>query len=576
VIVRKNHLFALGLALMLAVVAVTTAGGGARAQETDYVVLYKEGASLASARQAVRAAGGAIVSENTAVGVATVRSTSASFASAVAGQSALAGAAQNRPVGYATPLERPTREQVERLSDAERATVEAAATAGKPAKPPKPPKQKPGDPDPLAGLQWNMAMIHATAGETYKKDPGKPGVLVGIIDTGVDASHPDIAPNFSHELSRNFTTDIPDADGPCEVPSCKDPADVDEGGHGTHVAGIVGAALNGIGVAGVAPKVTLVNLRAGQDSGFFFLQPTVDALTYAADNGIDVVNMSYFVDPWLFNCASNPADSPAQQEEQRVIIEATQRALHYAHMHNVTLIASEGNEHTNLDNPTSDDISPDYPPGIEYHRDVDNSCLVLPTEGEHVISIGAVGPSGIKADYSNWGFEQTAVTAPGGYFRDYAGTPQNRQVGNLVLSTYPEQVAEEEGSLNPDGTPATPFVVRDCQGSVCGYYEYLQGTSMAGPHATGVAALIISRFGKHVPGPGQQLTMDPDDVEKVLRASATDSPCPVPATIDYTIPGRDRPASYNATCEGTPELNSIYGDGVINAFAAVNAKLKQK
>ena len=92
---RKNALFALGLAVMLAVVAVTTAGGQAAAQETDYVVLYKDGASLASARQAVRAAGGAILSENTDVGVATVRTTNENFLTAVAGQSALAGAAHN-------------------------------------------------------------------------------------------------------------------------------------------------------------------------------------------------------------------------------------------------------------------------------------------------------------------------------------------------------------------------------------------------------------------------------------------------------------------------------------------------
>jgi hypothetical protein len=50
-------------------------------------------------------------------------------------------------------------------------------------------------------------------------------------------------------------------------------------------------------MAGVAPNVTLVNLRAGQDSGFFFLQASVDALTYAGDHGIDVANMSYFIDP---------------------------------------------------------------------------------------------------------------------------------------------------------------------------------------------------------------------------------------------------------------------------------------
>ncbi len=139
---------------------------------------------------------------------------------------------------------------------------------------------------------------------------------VGIIDTGVDGNHPDIAPNFDRKLSRNFTTDIPvdangdELDGPCEHPSCKDPADEDDDGHGTHVASEIASPVNNLGIAGVAPKATIVNLRAGQDSGFFFLQPSVDALTYAGDHGIDVVNMSYYVDPWLFNCVDNPADSP--------------------------------------------------------------------------------------------------------------------------------------------------------------------------------------------------------------------------------------------------------------------------
>jgi lantibiotic leader peptide-processing serine protease len=99
-----------------------------------------------------------------------------------------------------------------------------------------------------------MKMIGATPEQSYKTQPGSKDVLVGIIDTGVDGSHPDLAPNLVKSLSRNFTTDMPDIDGPCEVEDCKDPADVDEGGHGTHVAGTVGAALNGIGVAGVARR----------------------------------------------------------------------------------------------------------------------------------------------------------------------------------------------------------------------------------------------------------------------------------------------------------------------------------
>ena len=84
------------------------------------------------------------------------------------------------------------------------------------------------------------------------------------------------------------------------------PGDVDENSHGTHVASTIASPINELGMAGVAPDVTLVNIRAGQDSGFFFLQPSVDALTYAGDVGIDVVNMSYFIDPWLYNCRRQP------------------------------------------------------------------------------------------------------------------------------------------------------------------------------------------------------------------------------------------------------------------------------
>jgi subtilisin family serine protease len=152
-------------------------------------------------------------------------------------------------------------------------------------------------------------------------------------------------------------------DGACEHASCVDPADEDDDGHGTREAGTIAAAINGLGVAGVAPKVTLVNIRAGQDSGVLFLQPTIDALTYAGSAGIDVVNMSFFTDPWLYNCLDNPADSPAEQAEQRTVREATQRALDFARANGVLPIAALGNEATDIGNPTVDDTSPDFPLG---------------------------------------------------------------------------------------------------------------------------------------------------------------------------------------------------------------------
>jgi hypothetical protein len=520
----------------------------------EYVVAYADGASAAAARAAIKAAGGTVVKENARVGVATVKSSNADFIAAAGRQSALVGAARNRPIGQLPSGAGAPRDDVERLTAAERAAAKRSASGS---------RHAPGQ-EPLADKQWDMRMIDATPSGSYRVNQGTHAVMVGIMDTGVDGSHPDIKPNFNRRLSRNFTTDIPLIDGPCEDEpdqSCSDPADVDEDGHGTHVAGLVGAALNGLGTAGVAPKVTLVNIRAGQDSGFFFLQPTVDAIVYAGLVGIDVVNMSFFTDPWLFNCLDNPADSPEEQLEQLTVRVATQRAINFARNHGVTPVAALGNEHTDLGNPTLDETSPDFPPGSEKSRTVDNSCITVPTETRGVISISALGPSGYKADYSNYGIEQTDFSAPGGWFRDFFGLPQNRQPENLNLSPMPKALAEEalEDPAN------APFILRDCKDGTCAYYQYLQGTSMASPHAAGVAALIVSAHGRHDPVHGG-LTLDPGTVQRIMTRTAKQTPCPSPPNFAYPD---DRDPTFDGVCEGTLARNGIYGRGVVNALTAV-------
>jgi lantibiotic leader peptide-processing serine protease len=520
----------------------------------EYVVAYADGVSAAAARTAIKAAGGTIVKENTRVGVATVKSTNPAFITAAGSQSALVGAARNRPIGRLPSGAGAPRDDVERLTASERATAKSSAsrTGNAP------------DQEPLADKQWDMRMVDATPSGSYRVNQGRRGVMVGIMDTGIDGSHPDIKPNFNARLSRNFTTDIPLIDGPCEDEpdqSCNDPADVDEDGHGTHVAGLVAAAINGLGTAGVAPKVTLVNIRAGQDSGFFFLQATVDAMVYAGLVGIDVINMSFFTDPWLFNCLDNPADSPEEQLEQQTVRVATQRAINFARGHGVTPVAALGNEHTDLGNPTLDETSPDFPPGTEKSRPVDNSCITVPTETRGVISISALGPSGYKADYSNYGIEQTDFSAPGGWFRDFFGLPQNRQPENMNLSPMPRALAEEalEDPAN------APFIVRDCKGSTCAFYQYIQGTSMASPHAAGVAALIVSAHGKRDNQRGG-LTLDPRTVERILTRTAKQTPCPSPPNFAYPD---DRDPSFDGVCVGTLARNGIYGRGVVNALTAV-------
>ncbi len=543
-----------------------TAADGAPSGTRQFVVLYERGASHAAAEAAIRDAGGQVVDENTAIGVATVRTDDASFPSDVARSSAIVGAATDSAIGKApNDVAKARRDAVEKpaVSDTRgQGRSRQGAVAGG---------------DPLSPKQWDMQLIGATPTGSYRRQQGSHRVRVGVIDTGIDGTHPDIAPNFDARLSRNFTVDDPTIDGPCaDEPdqSCQDAANVDEDGHGTHVASTIGSPLNGLGIGGVAPRVDLVNLRAGQDSGYFFLGPTLDALTYAGDHGIDVVNMSYYIDPWLYNCRANPADSPAEQREQTLVIEATQRAIDYARQRGVTTIAAEGNGHTDLGNPTVDVDSPDYPvdengdPANLRDRQIDNSCLSEPTEADGVIGVTSVGPSGRKAYYSDYGLEQADVAAPGGDAYDTATglvRPENE-----VLAAYPESVGrieDRDGDGTPDidenGNPTTPSVVK--QGNA--YYQWIQGTSMASPHAVGVAALIVAEYG-HWDRRHGGLKLSPTRVERKLRASAVDHACPTPRVQVY--PGL--PDEYTATCDGGTDVNGFYGDGIVNALRAVTGR----
>jgi subtilisin family serine protease len=137
-----------------------------------------------------------------------------------------------------------------------------------------------------------------------------------------------------------------------------------------------------------------------------------------------------------------------------------------------------------------------------------------------------------------------------------------------VLAAYPKNVAEAAGVLNPDGTPKTTAVVRDCKGDVCGYYQYLQGTSMAAPHAVGVAALIVSQFG-HGKG-NDQLGLSPVVTGAKLLLSADNHACPNPRTYHYTrILPTGETVESDATCEGSVRKNGFYGTGIVDALRAV-------
>ncbi len=116
-----------------------------------------------------------------------------------------------------------------------------------------------------------------------------------------------------------------------------------------------------------------------------------------------------------------------------------------------------------------------------------------------MLSVSALGSTGRKAYYSNYGLEQTVVSAPGGDRREFFGTPQYNTAGRGPVDVpggardggeadHAELQAAERHSLSStvEGKPSA---------STCGVYVYLQGTSMASPHVVGVAALIIAAIG---------------------------------------------------------------------------------
>ena len=237
---------------------------------------------------------------------------------------------------------------------------------------------------------------------------------------------------------------MPEIDGPCEVPSCLDPVGTDDGGHGTHVAGTIGAAANGFGVSGVAPKVTPG--RAQGRPGLRLLLPRARSSTrstYAGDAGIDVVNMSFYVDPWLYNCTANPADSPADagraahhhpRDEPGAELRARPRRRRWS--------ASLGNNHEDLGTPAHGHQSArtTRPAPRTRGRSTTRPAVDLPVEGPHVIGVSALGPSAKKADYSNYGTEQISVVArrAAGSVTASARRPY-RTNGNQILSTLPEE-----------------------------------------------------------------------------------------------------------------------------------------
>lgn len=395
--------------------------------------------------------------------------------------------------------------------------------------------------EPLGVCQWDMAIINASDGGSYGVATGQ-GVTVGMIDSGVDFNHPDIEPNLDVGRSCSFIYDDTPTAGPGEAGNgdCSNKAAVqDINGHGTHTASTVAAPVNGIGIAGVAPDATIVALKACTEAGYCFADSVAAALRYAGDQGLDIVNLSLFADPYLYYCKS--------EAEQRAILRELEEAARYARQKGVLIVASAGNEQADLQHPGTDDISPDWPPGTAETREVMNNCRVAPAELSGVLTVSATGPIGYPgydlwiADYSSVGMSRVNVAAPGGDYFRATGTVQD-----AVLGAVPMDSAIFH-SFDPL-TPVFPGITVIDQGAA---YVYLNGTSMSAPHAAGVAALVKEQH------PGWR----PDAVKAAVERSAQQIPCP---------PGWEPlgPNDERERCYGENGRTSFFGHGLVDAEAA--------
>jgi subtilisin family serine protease len=347
----------------------------------------------------------------------------------------------------------------------------------------------PAGSDPLEPLQWDMQNIQTP--QAHAKQGGWRAVDVGVLDSGVDGRHAEflnaggVGTNVDCARGRDSLAALPVLVGVGTPDPC-----TDNQFHGTHVAGEIAAQANGVGMVGVAPNVTLVPVKVCDSSGFCYASAVVDGITYAGDQKFDVINMSFFVDDNAFQeshefkCNDDPT--------QRSFRKAVERAVQYARNQGVTPVAALGNSDEDLAHPSEPN---------------ENDCDVVPAETPGVIGVAALGSKNEKASYSNWGSFAADIAAPGG----------NGTTGDCTTTVL--------GPI-PAGTG----------------YACIQGTSMASPHATGVAALIVSQYGTL--GTDGDVKLSPTTVESYLQSTA----------IDQGLKGYDE----------------CFGNGRINALRAVS------
>ncbi|KQL38174.1 nisin leader peptide-processing serine protease NisP [Bacillus sp. FJAT-25509] len=336
--------------------------------------------------------------------------------------------------------------------------------------------------------QWDMQNLTHN-GDSYNINKGSHKTVVAVIDTGIDFGHPDLKANADLAGSKTFVPGTTDA--------------WDKNGHGTHVAGSIAA--NGK-VKGVGPKLTVRAYRVFGATGGAEQSWITDAIVSAANDGVDVINMSIGGWRWMANNLDEKGESASMV--------AYHRAIQYAIKKGVTVVVSAGNDSRDFNN--IHDMQ-DYWK-TTYGLDIKGPSRVVPAQIPGVITVSSSNQwsKDSIAFYSNYG-SVIDVAAPGGDNGPvYDGLYRQNPTGNFLnkrdytyrtLSTYPTYPVGVNAA-NPNGTNAT---TQFSDGKWHGY-SYLHGTSMAAPKVAGIAGVIKAAHPEY----------NPAQVAAAIRQSALD------------------------------------------------------
>lgn len=275
--------------------------------------------------------------------------------------------------------------------------------------------------DSALGQQWGLNAsndVDIDAPEAWGVTPGSTSVVVAVLDTGVDVSHPELSGrlwvnpreipgNGRDDDGNGFADDIHGWDFALNTGAMRD-----NDGHGTHVSGIIAAQANNGGTIGVAPAVKVMPLRFIDDSGEGAISDAVDGIYYAVANGARVINASW------------GGGSPSQ---------ALADAIRYAGSQNVVFVTAAGNERVNNDNVRS------YPPSYRY---------------SNTLAVAAVDASGRLASFSNYGPRTVDIAAPGVSVLSTVPGGYEMMSGTSMATPYVSGVVALVLSVNPSASAA--------------------------------------------------------------------------------------------------------------------------